>query len=322
MAATLDDVVQEMKELVKINKLQQNIQNATYTQITSGAHGGAPAPGGGYTPGGFAAPARTPKGFPERYEGVEGRARYAAAGFQTAKQTANAVASRSALGRGIRKKGVQAVSFVKRNVEKASNAVIGKKATGAISAFADTVFGVAVALVKMRDATDRWTDTAMRTAKELSYVSGSMAGVVAQREINQMQRDLTRGEATAHTAAPLEDAEARRKEQENRISIVVDNLSNRLLTIANNIGAKITEPFADVTERLGRWADEAFRRLGIGGAEARDPVGLASTVDAAMAASREIDRTAAAIMAAARAAGGAGRGVVGPADAAPLGGLP
>ena len=61
--------------------------------------------------------------------------------------------------------------------------------------------GMTVALaVGFKDATQavmKWTDEAFASARKLAEVSGSMAYVVANRDIQQMFRDMGRGEATS-----------------------------------------------------------------------------------------------------------------------------
>lgn len=112
---------------------------------------------------------------------------------------------------------------------------VGAVAGGAVGAAVD----VAAAFIKVRDAVAQMTDAAMETAKRLSSMSGGMAAVVAMREVDQMMRDMKRGDATSDSARRLQIAESQRKDEENKIQIAIDNLTNEVLIIGNGVMTKI-----------------------------------------------------------------------------------
>lgn len=190
-------------------------------------------------------------------------------------------------------------------------------AGGAVAGLAAAAILTVKAFVDARDAVASWTEEAMETARRLGQVSGSMSAVVARRELEQMQRDVKRGEATAGTASTLMAAESRRKEQEDRLAIVFDNAKNEVLAVLNTMVAGVLRPAADVIERVAA-------RLGLGGGAAV-PVGVAAAEADVMRAARAMDARGRTLMDVARDAGRAAAGgavAPGPGVAVPAGGLP
>lgn len=106
---------------------------------------------------------------------------------------------------------------------------------GAVGGVAGAAVSIVEGFVKARNAVDKWTEGAMETVKKLAAVSGSMAVVASQREVADIFRAQEYGEATAGSAGRLQQAEAGRKDEENKLAVVFDNAKNELLTIANNI---------------------------------------------------------------------------------------
>ncbi len=192
-------------------------------------------------------------------------------------------------------------------------------ATAGVSIAIAAVAAVVVGFIKARDAVDKWTDQALATARRLSEWSGSMTVVMAERDIMQMMRDVKRGEATAGSARGLVHAEAGRKEEENRIATVIDNATNQILTVLNDVIGGILRPVADTLELV----DEAVRKW-LGKPREVGAGGLAATLDDVAAAARRGDAAARDLMAIAREAAIAagGPGVAAPDGAAPRGRLP
>jgi hypothetical protein len=119
------------------------------------------------------------------------------------------------------------------------------KAAGAAAGAATTI---AVALYEANKAIGQWTESLMESNKKLAEVSGSMAAVMADREIKEMMRDLHKGEAMAETASDLVQAEDRRKKAEDSVTIPLTNLGNKALTFLNDLAADILEPIGDAVE--------------------------------------------------------------------------
>lgn len=192
-------------------------------------------------------------------------------------------------------------------------------AAGVVAIVVAAVVAVVVAFIKARDAVDKWTDQALATARRLAEYSGSMAVVTAERDIMQMMRDVKRGEATAGSARGLVHAEAGRKEEENRIAIVVDNATNNILTVLNDIIGGVLRPIADtmevVDEAVRKWLGKP-KEVGVGG--------LAATLDDVADAARKADARGRDLMAIAREAAvrAGGPGGAAPSGAAPRGRLP
>jgi hypothetical protein len=60
--------------------------------------------------------------------------------------------------------------------------------------------------------------------------------------VAQIYRSMERGERTAGSAGRLQAAEQTRKDEENKLAIIVDNASNEILTVLNNFGSAILRP--------------------------------------------------------------------------------
>jgi hypothetical protein len=112
---------------------------------------------------------------------------------------------------------------------------VAGKAAGGLAIVATVAITVVQGFIKAYQAVDTWTENAMASAAKLAEVSGSMAAVMATREYNQAMRDIERGEATAGSTGKLQEAESRRKDEENKLGIVVDNATNQVLTVLNDL---------------------------------------------------------------------------------------
>ena len=196
--------------------------------------------------------------------------------------------------------------------QRAKERGVGGSIGQAVGTGAAAVTTLVSGFLKARDAVDKWTEGAMASAAKLKEVSGSMAAVMAERDIQQMMRDVKRGEATAGSANELMSAESKRKTEENRIGIVVDNASNKVLAVLNDIATLLLRPIADIAERLARFIPDS---------KTVEPGGWAGAMPDVMAQSRAVDRAGLDLMAQARAAAAAGM-AVGPAGARPPGALP
>lgn len=185
------------------------------------------------------------------------------------------------------------------------NAAKLARAGGAVGIAAAVVVGTAEAFVKARAAVANWTEAAMESARRLSHVSGSMAAVMAQRDVQDMMRDVKRGEATGGTAQKLMQAEARRKDEEVKIQIAMDNLRNEVLTLANNLFTTFLKPIATGVEFIAK-------TLGLD-SEEPEAVGLGGLADDAIKAGKAIEASGKKLMdIAAEAAAKFGTGVAGP----------
>lgn len=310
-AAKLREAVEQLRDLVKITKSNNQYQAYIYTNTLTGNAGG------GGVIGRLAQPRESEYGFPRRWEGVEGSVRYTAAGFKTFGESTGAVMGQSTLGRWMMRQTRGAAKWAKRRWRRTGESVIGRTGVRGVEQTINTALALVMAFIKVRDAVDRFTNAALDRAKELSYVSGSMAAVTAEREIRQMMRDYKKGEATAGTARELMEAESNRKEQEDRLEIIVTNATNKLLTWGNRVITGVLTPIADRAEELAR-------RLGLAG-DPPGPVGLAASMDGILAEHAKLEAAGRTLMDIARDAGIAipgGRGVVAPAGAAGLGRLP
>ncbi len=323
-----DPATQELRTLVTLMQAQHQVTTKTY-QVLSGGSGG------------LTTPAKERGGFPEHWQGVEGQARRSAAGFKTFGQTAEAIAHpirESQLGRWLSDQWEGAKSYAGSAADvskRVGKSVLGEEGSylaegflkitkniiSGLGVLAETAGRVVVGFVKVRDATDRWTGDALKAASKFAEVSGSMAGVMAEREIREMARGVKRGEATADTTRMLVASEDARKKEEDKIGILFDNLSNMGLTILNGIMAKIIAPFGSLAEEMEKVRKEFADMIGFAAVEA-EPTGLAATMEEVRRIDDRNHARAAELMDAARRAGGVPGGVVAPGGAAPLGRLP
>ena len=190
--------------------------------------------------------------------------------------------------------------------------VVGK-VTGAVTSVVD-------AFLKARNAVAGWTDSALASATKLGEISGEMAQVALQREVNQIYRDVERGQKTAGTAGKLQEAESRRKDEENKIGVFVDNASNKILTVLNDLVTPILEgvnKILKVAELFPGPIGALMKKLNAGDEVGEGTFPRAERDAAAVVAG--IEARAGALMDAARRAGGAGTGVSSPSGAMPPG---
>lgn len=287
---TGDSVVEHLIQLIDVANLQRDLQQAMVGLLMSGGHGPI-IPGRGSYAASYAG------GQSERHKigGLRGWFRGTKLFQRVRAGRAVGVGAGRALGLG--RKGVAAAGK--------AGAVVG------------VVVAVVAAFAGARKAVIDWTESSLAAAKRLAEVSGSMAALTAERELMQMQRDVTRGEGTAGTANLLMRGESLRKEQENRIGIVVDNATNSILAVLNGIMAAGLRPVADAVEAIAR-------KIGID-VDKPEPGGIAGDMRNMLAANRFLDRVGGDMMdAARRAADAAGGPRPGPAPggAARLGRLP
>lgn len=200
------------------------------------------------------------------------------------------------------------------------------KAAGMAGSVVGKVVGAATsvveAFIKARNAVDNWTNNAFESAARLAEVSGSMAGVMAQREVDQINRDIKRGEATAGSAQRLQTAESERKDEENILGTKIDNATNNILAVMNNLITPIVKAANGVVGYLEQLPliGDMLKRLMEG-----DEIGEGSLLIVADAARKDVadmERRAETLMDIARRAGGAAGGVRPPDGAAPLGRIP
>lgn len=281
--ATTGDIVKELQELVRLTEVANNLQQATHAILMaqSGVSGGT---GGGKTPAGQSNPLGNRPNASVSSKGFFGRAwgkikARAQAGAKAGQRIGKVTGGGKTLG------------------------AVG----GAIGGVAG-VFGVITgAVMGAASAVDSWTNKTFESARKLAEVSGSMAAVMAERDIGQMRRDMKRGNETAGTARDLMESESRRKDSGNRIDIVVDNVTNKIGSFFNDVIGTVNDGVADILEFFTGEEDKKS-----------PPKGLAGDMADMMDRAREIDKAGEDMMERARRAAG----TIAPAGAAPLGTLP
>lgn len=303
---TLDDAVELLGHLVDAANVQNDLTRATNFLLMTGGPGGGPAGGFGGGMGDLF------KKFFSRKTGHDdpskGIGRYI-------KRKAVRTWGTSRPGRWAKKGGAFG-----RGLGKTLGG--GSGALGKIGAVAGATVGALVTLVqsfvKARDAINDWTEAQFETARRLSAVSGSMASVVAFRDVGQLFRDMERGERTAGSAARLSEAEGSRKDEENKLAIAFDNATNSILAVLNNL----LTPILKVLNQGVEMVNEISKTLGGPDLLEEDAMAVNTLSDIgadARAAVAKMDAAGLRLMDLARAAV---RGAAAPAGAAPLGGIP
>lgn len=152
---------------------------------------------------------------------------------------------------------------------------VGAGALGGVTAVATGAMLAAVALKMFHDAVNRATEAQISQARHLAEVSGSMAAVMANRDISEMFRDIRKGENQAGSMKELVDAEQKRKNASEPLVNAMENAQNRILAALNetlvpmlNVANNIMEGLKELPFGVG----EAIKRLtegnnGAGGTE-------------------------------------------------------
>ncbi len=301
---TLDDAVAELKDLVDLSKQHLRLTDQLLAAFKGGARPGGPgASGGGGGSHGLHGLfekllGQKTKG-PSIGRGVGAWLKHKIRGPGSRARRWKVTAYKVARGAG---KSLGLKSGTGISIARAAAGLAGL--AGAAVTVAGAFATVAAAGIAAYEAVDHFTNSAMETAKRLSAVSGGMSAVIAQREIGQIMRDVRRGQATAGRAQELMSAESRRKDQENRIEIVLDNAKNSVLAVLNDMLTGVFKPAADVLEEIA-----AF----FGASKPVEASGVAGMEGDVMAAVRRYDADARRLMevAARRAAADAGGGFAG-----------
>jgi hypothetical protein len=147
---------------------------------------------------------------------------------------------------------------------KAGGSVAGGAAgaAGSVLAVVTVIWEYGQALLRLKAFTERYTDQLVQSQQRLADVSGSMAAVYAQREIQELLRDQRRGEALAESASYMTGAEQRRKDATMPIETAITSLENRMAGFLNDIVAgmaKVVNGVLGLTDESEK--DKAANRL-------------------------------------------------------------
>lgn len=286
----LGEAVELLRQLVDAGRTQHSLTAVTNdllraqaSALIAGGHSG------GGTGGGAGGGSKLEAQLAALIDAMSGKSRYKHApktGWQGVKQKAANWYKGTRSGRFGR--------FAKSMTRRAARLVgVGKKTAGrmgAVAGFAGKTAGAVAdfgaALIRAHGALVDWTESAMETAKRLSQVSGSMAVVTSRREVEQVQRDIKRGDATAASADRLQRAEGGRKDEDNRVAIAIDNVSNDILAFLN---AEIATPIMRVAGDIAGKIDEISKWLtGRRDPEAQPTLGgISDAAEASLRATRD-----------------------------------
>lgn len=186
----------------------------------------------------------------------------------------------------------------------------GAGVLGGVTAVASGAIIAAAALKLFHDAVNRATESQVAHARKLAEVSGEMAAVMVNRDIQELRRNIRMGGAQAGGMKELADAEQRRKDAAEPLLNAVENGSNRvlaalndtlvpLLSVANSIleglkeapfgigraikkllddgkggeGTELDKAMADITREVGRVHEQGQKMLDIARNAARGGMG-------------------------------------------------
>ena len=165
---------------------------------------------------------------------------------------------------------------------------MGARAAGALGAAGGVVGGVvgglalaAVALKGFHDAVDRATEGQVQAARKMAEVSGSMAAVMAQRDLQELQREQRQGEAQSGTMGELARSEQRRKNATEELGNLWQNGKNSLLAWGNNLIADILDPVKDDIKAIRVW---------LFGEDKPEPVGLGAMMPSIMQHAEQLEK--------------------------------
>lgn len=121
---------------------------------------------------------------------------------------------------------------------------------------------VVSALMAMRSAITRTTDSLIAMNRQYEHASASMSVAMAQRDFKEFQRDLRKGEKIAGSANTLANAEQYRKNQHEQIDVLGARLQNYFMAGVNALVGRILEPINDLAESANEILDMIAEKLG------------------------------------------------------------
>lgn len=276
MAATIDDLIAKMQELVDLQKVSSDNAKATHDILMN--------PdlkiGGPYTAvGRWWQRQSTWKGFGRESVGRGVKMLGGTAGGRLASRFMARLKNSpfgkkfAALTKDFKRRGL--FGWIGKQLGGRRGGIVGSKIGAGVGAVAGGVAVVATAFIAARNAIAGWTDAALESARRLSGVSGSMAAVFAVKDMQDMLRDIKTGEGTAGSTGMLARSEANRKDAELEVVMALTNVGNLILAAMNDLIAvplrvlsEVARPINDAVQWLARLRGEPG-----GGA------GLALTID-------------------------------------------
>jgi hypothetical protein len=233
MAATLDDVLNELQRMVNLQQVAVTMAQASASIRAAGGAGAVNAAGG--IPGG---------NIFTRYLG----------------QTSIAQSYRQSSGYFGRLMGGSGGSGLEG---------LGGFAGGAAK-LAGGVTAVVGALNSFRKAVENTTTSQLEGYRRMAEVSGGMAAVMANRDLQETLRNMRQGEAQSESAGRLAEAEQRRKDAAEPLDNAFSNLKNDLLAGMNDLLADFydwgIDRMNDLFEAIPDWIDKGYKIAKSGGA--------------------------------------------------------
>ncbi|MBP3954963.1 hypothetical protein J8F10_06665 [Gemmata sp. G18] len=326
MAATLDDVLDELKKQVKLATVANTIAAGTQQLMTQAMPAGlvatpqaAPAQPPAGTPlrqpqpGTAPAPHHNPQQQNQQQQGGQGQQQNTTR-KRRGKKSSQSFWSRVRGGIGNKIKGGR-LGRAYKGGQKGVGSFLGGKGpsgmgglggvSGAAARLAGpvaVVAGVVQGLNEFRKAIVQATDEQLSAARKLRDVSGQMDVIFAQADIKDAMRGMRQGRAQAASTEALSNADQRRKDASEGLENTITNVKNDILTVLNDSITPAMELLSDVAKTVYEWITrEEWKK------KDEQAIGLAGTMQAAEAEAARIAAEGRRLMDRARAASGTSR---------------
>ncbi len=140
-----------------------------------------------------------------------------------------------------------------KTAAKLTSKAAGIEAGAGLMKFAGWVGIAATAANEFGKQVVQATDQQISAMKQFAQMSASMAAVMAQRDIKEMQRSMSKGNDLAESAGALVESEQRRKDATAPIEVLLDKIYNQMLDGANKLLSDILEPVGEAAQALMDW---------------------------------------------------------------------
>lgn len=124
---------------------------------------------------------------------------------------------------------------------------------GAAGATVGVIIAAGAAAYSFERSIASASDEALRSAAKYKEMNADIANIFGQKELADLMRDMRHAQATSTSAEGLQGSDSKRKDAEDRISIVFQNGVNTVLMVLNETLAPVIERVAGWVEAIGKW---------------------------------------------------------------------
>jgi hypothetical protein len=131
----------------------------------------------------------------------------------------------------------------------------------AVLAVVAVLASLVIAFRKFQTHVEEATDELIRDQAKLAEVSGGMAAVFAEREMQELRRDREKGNRLSTSARYLVEGEQQRKDKEVNFEVLGTKVSNYIEGFANRFLAGLYDPFDGILgkmDELIKWLEKVF----------------------------------------------------------------